>query len=386
MRHSRLRDQQALKIGLVCPYNIFRGGGVQECVLAMQAELSQRGHQAKIITPLPRNTAHPQDDNILFVGTSTDVKSLFHTTAQISVNLDNALLRDMLAREQFDLLHFHEPWVPIMSRQLLSASSSVNVATFHAKLPETVMSKTIERVITPYTKSVMKHLHALTAVSESAAGYARSLTEQPVTIVPNGIDLKKYRPNHLRTASRAPMILYIGRLEKRKGLKYLLDAFAQYSARHPTAELVITGDGPDRKKLENYAANHNVPNVRFLGFVSEEQKLALLGEADLFCSPAPYGESFGIVLLEAMASGLPIIAANNPGYAAVLRERGLLSLIDPKDTDLFVHRLELMVGDSELRQLWRQWALGYVKQFDYAAVVDQYESVYRQATIAKSAQ
>src|SRR4051812_30400677 len=131
-----------MRIGLVCPYNIFRGGGVQECVLALQKELKWRGHSAKIITPQPRQTAEELSD-VLFVGTSTDIKSPFHTTAQVSVSVNVEAIDDLLAHEQFDILHFHEPWVPIMSRQLLTRSRSANVATFHAKLPETVMSRTI---------------------------------------------------------------------------------------------------------------------------------------------------------------------------------------------------------------------------------------------------
>ena len=149
-----------MKIGLVCPYHIFKGGGVQECVFALQKELEARGHVARIITPLPRDVDDTDGvhDCIDFVGTSANVKSPFHTTAQVSVSLDTSAMAEMLEREQFDVLHFHEPWVPIMSRQLLTQSDTVNVATFHAKLPETVMSKTIERVVTPYTKSVLKYL------------------------------------------------------------------------------------------------------------------------------------------------------------------------------------------------------------------------------------
>jgi len=300
----------------------------------------------------------------------------------------------MLFEEQFDVLHFHEPWVPMVSRQILGRSDSVNIATFHAKLPETVMNRTIERVITPYTKSIMKDLDALTAVSEAAAEYVYSLTDQSVNIIPNGIDLDKYQVISTKSQgkTRSPQktenrkqktILYVGRLEKRKGLQYLLKAYRQLAQSHRNIELIIAGDGPDRAKLENWVMENDVPRVKFKGYISQAEKLRLMRTSDLFCSPAPYGESFGIVLLEAMASGLVTVAGNNSGYAAVLQERGALSLVNPKDTIEFTRRLELLLGDDDLRVLWRDWACEYVKRFSYATVVDQYERLYQQAVAKK---
>lgn len=365
-----------MKIGLVCPYDIFRGGGVQECVLAIQAELKVRGHTAKIITPMPRKNVTEPHEDIIIVGTSTDVKSIFHTTAQVSVKLDTDAMKQMLHEESFDVLHFHEPWVPIMSRQLLTNSNVANVATFHAKLPETVMAKTIERVITPYTKSVMKYLDGLTAVSDAAAGYVKTLTKEQLQIIPNGIDLTKYKANKGHEVSSTPTILFIGRLEKRKGVRYLVEAFEIYVKTNPKAKLVIAGSGPDEEKLKDYVRNHKIPNVEFLGYVSEQQKQELFDDADLFCSPAPFGESFGIVLLEAMAKGVVTIAGDNPGYASVLTGRGSLSLINPKDTQQFARQIELLLEDTDVRKLWRNWALETVQQYTYPKVVDQYEALY----------
>lgn len=364
-----------MKIGLVCPYDIYKGGGVQECVRAMQSELSRRGHAVKIITPLPRRALSRKSKNIIFIGRSRDIKSPLHTTSQISVSLNNDMVEEVLNREKFDILHFHEPWVPMVSRQILARSTAKNVATFHAKLPETVMSRTIERVITPYTKSVIKHLDALTAVSQAAATYVSSLTDSPITIIPNGIDLTKYN-TEARSPNPEPSIVFIGRLEKRKGVKYLLEAFALLSQNHPNAKLTIAGEGPDRIKLEILAESLNLKDIHFVGYVSDEQKKQLLSDAGVFCSPALYGESFGIVLLEALASGTPIVAGDNPGYASVMKGRGRLSILDPKDTDEFARRLELFMSDDGLRELWREWALDYVKQFSYPKVVDAYEKLY----------
>lgn len=373
-----------MKIGLVCPYNIFKGGGVQECVRAMKAELSSRGHQAKIITPMPREIIGSAPQDVIFLGAATDFKSIFGTTSQISASRNDEAVDNLLATNNFDILHFHEPWVPILSRQILVRSSSVNIATFHAKLPDTMMSKTIERVITPYTKSIIKYLSGLTAVSDAAASYVKSLTNMPITIIPNGIDLLTYQHNDKSISparnnislKKTKNILFVGRLEKRKGLKYLLKAFALFSANNNGVILNIVGDGPDRNKLEMFAKVLNIKNIKFLGYVGEHEKLRLLNSADLFISPALYGESFGIVLLEAMATGLPLIAGDNPGYASVMTGRGKLSLVNPKNSEEFARRMELFLYDEELRDIWKKWAANHVKQFAYPRVIDAYENLY----------
>lgn len=364
-----------MKIGLVCPYNLFKGGGVQECVWATYAELTKRGHDVRIITPRPRGVSEPPNEHVLFVGNGADVKTVFHTTAQVSVALRNEVIDELLQREAFDVLHFHEPWISIVSRQILSRSTARNIATFHAKLPGTVMSRTLEKVAAPYMKAILKHLDELTAVSDAAAEYVRSITHAPVRIIPNGIDVAKYGGYKPKKTSQAETILYIGRLERRKGLKYLLRATRELQRSHPKARLLLAGDGTDRRELENYSQEIGV-KVQFLGFVDEQTKLELFKTSSVFCSPARYGESFGIVLLEAMSSGLPLVAGDNSGYSGVLTGTGKISLLDPRDTSEFVRKLELMMYDEEVRKVWLKWALKEVKQYDYPKVVDQYLELY----------
>jgi phosphatidylinositol alpha-mannosyltransferase len=183
----------------------------------------------------------------------------------------------------------------------------------------------------------------------------------------------------------APTIFYVGRLEKRKGLKYLILAFAQLVAEQPNVQLVIGGDGSDREELEAMVHDMEIPNITFLGYVDDTEKINLLQRADVFCAPAIYGESFGIVLLEAIACGIPIVAGDNPGYRYVLTDRGALGLVNPKDTADFARKLKLMLTDEELRKAWKSWAKQYVKQFDYEHIVSSYETVYQEA-IAKKRQ
>lgn len=369
-----------MKIGLVCPYNMFKGGGVQECVLALKQELKARGHTVQIITPRPKIIPEKYDQDIILVGAATDVKSPFHTTAQVSATLDNKELDAVLATHKFDVIHFHEPWVPLISWQLLNRSKdSAHVATFHAKLPETVMARTIERVITPYTKTILKPLGELTAVSTAASEYVTSLTDKQPTIIPNGIDLDKYRPRQNKQTNMIKTIVYVGRLEKRKGVKFLIRAFALLAANNPDVQLVIIGDGVDRQKLEEYVDSKKIPRAVFKGYVSESEKIEAIAQADLFCSPALYGESFGIVLLEAMALGTIVLAGNNPGYAGVLQEQADVSIINPKDIKAFAKRLDMLLYDDQLRTEWKKWAAAYVKQFNYQDITSMYEKVYKQA-------
>jgi phosphatidylinositol alpha-mannosyltransferase len=225
----------------------------------------------------------------------------------------------------------------------------------------------------------MNYLQELTAVSDSASEYARTLTDQPITIIPNGIDLNQFKAEHIENNSESKTILFVGRLERRKGVKYLLKAYEKLSSKDPNVKLVIAGDGRGREKLEQYVDEEKLERVSFLGYISDEDKVELLRKADLFCSPALYGESFGIVLLEAMASGTVIVAGNNSGYIDVMQGTGGVSIVNPQDTDEFARRLELLLYDQEVRRLWLDWARGYVKNFDYPKIVDKYEALYIEA-------
>lgn len=371
-----------MKIGLVCPYNIERNGGVLEVVLALRDGLQAKGHAVKIITPIPRSPESAKPPDVIFAGTSVDFRTLTFTdtTSQVSSQADTEKIDAMLAEEKFDILHFHEPWMPLLSRQLLSRSNAVNIGTFHAKVSDAMMSRAILKVVTPYLRSVLKYLHELTAVSQAGAEYVAGMTDQPIAIIPNGIDLKKYKPSKkAKKLGEGDTILFIGRLEKRKGAQYLIRAYSGLVQDNPDTKLIIVGDGPERERLELLVEDLHLSNVSFLGHVSEELKLQLLNEADLFCSPALFGESFGIVLLEAMATNTVCIAGNNSGYTEVMQELGAVSIINPEDIPEFTRRLNLLLHEEGLRSLWQKWAKHYVQQFNYPDIVDRYEAFYVEA-------
>ncbi|HSX08306.1 MAG TPA: glycosyltransferase family 4 protein [Candidatus Saccharimonadales bacterium] len=369
-----------MKIGLVCPYSVARGGGVKEHVYAIQEELLKRGHEAYIVTPQPRDMTIDSRKHVIFIGASVDMRSPIGTTGQVSASGDVDAIDEMLAREKFDILHFHAPEVPVLSRQILSRSNAVNIGTFHTTYPDSITGRTFTKVIAPYAMSIVKYLDEMTAVSDTAASFIGSLTDRPMAIIPNGIDLSVFKPAPKKPAA-GKTVLYVGRLEARKGVKYLLKAFAALAQEDPDVRLLLIGDGTDRSKLEALAATLGIPSdrVTFAGYLSDEEKIDALQQADVFCAPALYGESFGIVLVEAMACNTPTIAGDNPGYAGVMQGAGSLSLVDPKDTDNFVRRLRVFLDDDEFRKLWKKWAKNEVVQYGFDRVVDAYEELYIQA-------
>jgi len=366
-----------MKIGVVCPYDVFRGGGVQEHVLAQAAELRRRQHTVKIITPRPRNRPDNPPKNVIFIGSSAKVKTPISTSLELGATFTRDGIDDMLAAEKFDLLHIHEPEVPVLGSQLIAKATCPIVATFHAIFPDTPLARTIETFRVPYSKSIYSKLKGITAVSDVAAGFVRQQTGRRVLIVPNGIDLDKYRPKAIKKPVSDKTIVFVGRLEKRKGVLNLLAAYRELIKKDKSVHLRIVGEGPERQKLVEFVKNNKLSGVSFEGFVDETTKISLIRNADVFCSPALYGESFGIVLLEAIALGTVVVAGNNPGYAAVMQGEGASSLVDPSDTKAFSAKLDYFLTNQEARQKWQDWAKEYITQFNYQYIVDKYESLYK---------
>ena len=198
-------------------------------------------------------------------------------------------------------------------------------------------------------------------------------------LVPVDIDLSLYKAAPHDDTNDHKTILYVGRLETRKGVAFLLQAFAALQLRHPEVRLDILGDGTNRRKLELLARQLQIRHVTFLGYRDTTEKLQRFRTADLYCSPAIHGEGFGKVLLEAMAVGIPTVAGNNPGYATVLTGFGTLSLVNPRDTTDFARRLELLLFRNDLRALWRTWAAREVQQYSTENMLDTYEAIYAHA-------
>lgn len=376
-----------MKIALVCPYNMFeRAGGVAEVVVHLREGLIKKGHVVKIITPRPSGYEEDAPKDYILLGTSTKFNAGLATDGTWTFNIDADEIKTVLEREQFDVINFHEPWAPILARQILPLSNAAHVGTFHANLIDSVAAKSLVNLFVPYARGVGEKLDLITAVSPAPAQVLidkdpKHRLVKNIRYVPNGIDLKKYQTKPSTAVKHPNMktILYVGRLEGRKGVKYLLQAYKDLTARRKDVQLMIAGIGPEEQKLRDYVDEMEIPRVTFLGFISDEEKIHHLHKAEVFCSAATRGESFGIVLLEAMAAGCPVVAGDNVGYQAVLKDTGAISLVNPKDTVDFSRRLEIMLINKDIRNVWLKWANDYVKQFDYRHVVDMYEAAYKEA-------
>jgi phosphatidylinositol alpha-mannosyltransferase len=367
-----------MKIAIFTPYNIYKSGGVQEHVQYQAKLLRQRGHEVTILTPRPRNkNVDEAPEGVVFLGGSRRIKTPSATSSDISISIDNDAI-DAALDKNFDIVHVHEPLVPISPRQVLARAEgrSLRIGTFHAALPGNTLGKSLVSTYKTYARAVLPHLDVITAVSPAAIGYIDAYTELPINYIPNGIHAESFDDYHVERDQNT--ILFLGRLEKRKGARQTIKAFAVLKKNKPDAKLIIAGDGPLKNSLMQYVNDRNITDVTFLGFIDDRTKIELLKTCGIYTSPALYGESFGIVLAEAMAAGAPIVAHPNDGYKWVLKDTGRLSLVDCKDAEAYANRMQLLLEDNDLRNLWQKWAHKYVKQFDYEKVVDAYEKLYRE--------
>ncbi len=382
-----------MKIALVCPYNMFQHtGGVQQLIQHLHDGLTKKGHEVKVITQRPTTFKGDVPDDYILFGTVRDFKNGlgFGANGIWGMPTDGDEISSILKEENFDVINFHEPWAPILAWQLLKHSKSAHVGTFHANLVDGMAAKTWPRIFTPYARGIGKKLHIITAVSPAPASLMIEKAETEfeknlvanIKYIPNGIDLKLYRPPKKKlplNGANTKTILFVGRLDRRKGVSFLIDAYSRLVQIMPESHLIIAGQGTQRKSLELKAKSLGLENVHFTGFVSNQEKRRLMGHADVFVSPALFGESFGIVLIEAMAMGTPVIGGRNSGYSSVLTGYGRMGLVDPKATEDFAARMALFMSEPSVRSSLIRWGLREVRQYDYSKIVNQYEQAYREA-------
>jgi phosphatidylinositol alpha-mannosyltransferase len=258
-----------MKIALVCPYNMLESsGGVAQVVVHLREGLIKKGHQVKIITPRSATYHGEVPEGFILLGTMTGINfgAGLGTSGNWTFDVDSNEVKEVLEREKFDVINFHEPWAPILARQILPYSAAANVGTFHANFIDSTAGKGLVNLFMPYGRGVGEKLDLMTAVSPAPA--AVFLEKDPdhrlvknIKYIPNGIDIKKYRTRPVMAVKhpKQKTILYIGRLEPRKGAKYLLRAFNELASRHEDVQLLIAGKGPDDKKLRSYVEELKIP-------------------------------------------------------------------------------------------------------------------------------
>jgi phosphatidylinositol alpha-mannosyltransferase len=355
-----------LKIALVSPYDFSYPGGVIVHISYLEHHFTRLGHEVRVIAPASE-VVTSFGDRFIPIGSPRPVP----TSGSIArVTLSpwlSSRVKAVLDREGFDIIHLHEPLMPMLCTTVLRLSQAANIGTFHAcsGSPGYNLAKPLG---TWLLKRWFRRLHGKIAVSKPAMEFASGFFPGYYNIIPNGVDIDHFSPNLLPVEDFGDgklNILFVSRLEKRKGLNHLLGAFSQVKREIPNSRLIIVGPGTRlRRRYEREVRRSGLKDVIFTGLVSYEELPRYYKTADIFCAPATGRESFGLILLEAMAAGKPIVASNIEGYASVLAHNVDGLLVPPADTEMLARALLSLSTDEALRR--EMGARGRAKALDYS--------------------
>ena len=367
--------REPLKIGIVSPYGYPHPGGVNEHVRHAYEAMRRMGHDAWIITS-KYGKEREDEGRVIRLGTGYAFPAN-GSMGRVTLGWRfKQQARELLAEHRFDILHFHEPFVPFLSPTILDQSDTVNVATFHAFggfSPSYWVGKW-------FAGQLAAKLHGRIAVSGAARHFISRYFPGDYRIIPNGVDLDRFADaepfEELRDGTIN--ILFVGRFEERKGLIHLLRAYHRLRKRHVDARLLIIGSGPKQREYRRFIGLRQIRDVEFLGRVSDDAKARYFASADIFCAPATGQESFGIVLLEAMAAGVPIVASDIHGYKNVV-QRGVQGLlVEPRNHRALAAALYRLAGDPDLRHRMGEEGRAKAPEYSWDRVSDQIVDFYRE--------
>lgn len=362
-----------MKIGLVSPYVYPLPGGVTQHVRYLYENLRERGHDVRILTSSHGLQRASQGD-IIRIGKGFSVPA---NGSMGTVTLSPRFIsqvREMLDRERFDLLHFHEPFVPFLSLVLLRESQSVNVATFHAYAGFSPAYEFGSRVLRGYAR----RLHGRIAVSAAARHFIDRFFPGDYRVIPNGVDVHRFRRAVpvARWQDGTRNILFVGRFEPRKGVLDILKAYRILRMTGCDCRLLLVGGGPQEREARRYVLTRRLRGVEFLGRVSDDEKAQLFKTADVYVSPATGRESFGIVLLEAMAAGAPIVASDIHGYKGVVRRDREALLTPPRRSKEIAAAIATLLNDRERAAAMSAAGLARAEEFSWERVTAKVDDYY----------
>lgn len=364
-----------LRIVQVCPYSWDVPGGVQVHVRELSAALRANGHQVQVLAPGRRRGRRP---DAWIVGRAVPVRGN-GSVARISFGPQVGVTVARALREaRPDIIHVHEPLVPSVGMHAVLAANAPVVGTFHSNVGRERVGSLWFRLAVPMVRPVWNQLACRIAVSEAARHSVCSrMGDGDLRIIPNGVDVARFASAPPAARDGVRRLLFVGRLEERKGFPVAVEAFALLAASHPDLHLVVIGDGSERDAVDRLPAGVR-SRVDMLGRVDDDRLAAWLRASSVYLGPALGGESFGIVLAEAMAAGLPIVASDIPGYRDVARHGQEAVLVPPGDAPALAAAVARVLGDPELaRSLGAHGSLR-ARDFDWATVRDRVEDVYRE--------
>ena len=367
-----------MKIALVSPYDFAYPGGVTAHISQLAQEFARLGHTVQILAPSSSSPGSLGLDNLVRLGNPVPVPG-GGSIARISLSAWLVpRIRTLLERESFDVIHLHEPLMPMLPLCVLQSSRTVNVGTFHAFQRRSP--------IYPWAKGVLSHwfrrLHGRIAVSQPARDFVGRYFPGHYEVIPNSIDVDHFA----RAAAPIPAfmdgktnLLFVGRLEKRKGLRYLLSAYGRLKWDYPELRLLVVGPGNPDKDSYRILGERNLRDVVFVGGVSYDELPRYYQTAHIFCAPATGKESQGVVLLEAMAAGRPIVASSIDGYGSVLNYGTQGLLVPPKNDLALAEALRRLLESPSLRQEMGARGSLHAQQYRRERVAAQVLGVYETA-------
>ena len=339
-----------MRIALVSPYDWAVPGGVNSHVTNLGHQFMRRGHEVIIFAPASKQTGR-EPPYVRIIGHSSIGLPASGSVANVSISFNlGSRVRHLLENEDFDVVHIHEPFMPLLPFQFVRFSKTTNVATFHAAAEGGKrMYAYAQHIIEPW----MHNVHGRIAHSYSALRLIGKHLAGRYRIIPSGVDCAQFAeasplPEYLDGKRN---ILFLGRLEKRKGLPFLLEAYAKLKPEMPETRLIVVGgDGGLRAACERYVTQNRLADVVFVGYVSDEDRARYFKTADVYCAPNTGAESLGIVLLEAMAAGTPVVASWIEGFADLIRDEQEGLLATPRDSEALAAALKRMLSDDGMRE------------------------------------
>ncbi len=370
-----------MKIALVTPYHYPYPGGVTEHVSHLDQCFREWGHEVKIIAPCPQDETD-LPENVVRMGNHITNLAISGSISRVTLSTRiYGQVKDLLEEEKFDIIHLHEPWTPTLPLFVLRHSKTINVGTFHSyrEGPHWAL-ETLRPLIDPF----INKLHAKICVSYASWELVNHFYPDDYAIIPNGIDLHKFGAPQIEPIDKfldgRPNVLFVGRMDKRKGFRFLMRAFPYIVEAVPDARLIVVGayDKEDKEPFVRYARMNGLSSVRFVGRVAPEELPRYYKTCDVFCAPSTGFESFGIVLLEAMAAGKPIVASSIRGYRTVMQDGQEGLLVEPENEHAIASAVIRLLRDPGLRQEMGQRGRTKAAHYDWPLVARQVMDVYEE--------
>lgn len=373
-----------LRVGIVCPYSFDVPGGVQFHVRDLAEALIDRGHSVSVLAPADDDTPIPA--YMTSAGKAVPVRYNGSVARLAFGPLTAAKVRRWLEAGQFDVLHLHEPATPSLSMLALWIADGPVVATFHSSL---VRSRSLQ-IAYPLVRQSLEKIGARIAVSEDAR---RTLVEHlggDAVVIPNGVYVDAFAgaetDDRWVGTPEAPTVVFLGRLdEPRKGLPVLLGAVPEVRRAFPGARFLVAGRGDTGPEEVRELIGDDADAVEFLGGISDEDKARLLASADVYCAPQTGGESFGIVLVEAMSAGTAVLASDLGAFRRVLDDGEAGALFRTGDSADLARVLTGLLGDPEGRARIAAAGETAVARYDWSTVTHQVLTVYEMAVEGSAA-